>query len=87
MPRLVGSAMCLRDRPTTVLKRFCRRLGLPPVSMHDLRHTHGSYLLAQGWDIAAVSERLGHSSVAFTAQVYLHSLPGAQQRYLDGKTR
>lgn len=69
--------------PTQAVRKLARRLGLPPLSMHDLRHTHGSLLLAKGWDLAAVSERLGHTSVAFTAKVYVHVLPGRQRILAD----
>jgi integrase len=38
---------------------LCRRLGLPKgASLHTLRHSHGSVLLADGVDLATVSERL-----------------------------
>ena len=54
-----------------------RRLGLPKgASLHVLRHTHASVLLANGVDLATVSERLGHSSVRVTAEVYSHAIRG-----------
>ena len=46
------------------------------VSLHTLRHSHGSHLLAAGMEITAVSERLGHSSVRVTADVYSHAIRG-----------
>ena len=56
---------------------LCRRLGLPKgASLHMLRHSHSSVLLANGVDLAAVSARLGHSSVRVTADVYAHALRG-----------
>jgi len=59
---------------------LCRRLGLPKgASLHTLRHTHGSFLLADGMDLATVSERLGHSSVRVTADIYSHALRGRDQ--------
>ena len=51
----------------------CRRAGVGPVRLHDLRHTAGSLLLAAGVDIFHVSRILGHSSVDFTAKVYGHT--------------
>ena len=45
-----------------------------PVRMHDLRHTHASWLLAGGADLSAVMERLGHRQVA-TTQNYPHAPP------------
>jgi integrase len=59
---------------------LCHRLGLPKgVSLHTLRHSHGSVLLADGVDLATVSERLGHSSVRVTADIYSHALRGRDQ--------
>ena len=54
-----------------------RRLGLPKgASLHSLRHTHGSHLVADGVPLPVVAERLGHSSVRTTADVYTHALRG-----------
>ena len=50
--------------------------ALKRIRLHDLRHTHASHLLAAGVPAKVVSERLGHSTVAFTMQVYQHTLPG-----------
>lgn len=44
------------------------------ITMHNLRHSHGSILLANGVDIANVSKRLGHSSITTTLQNYIHLL-------------
>jgi hypothetical protein len=53
-------------------------MDLPRIRLHDLRHTHASILLKAGVPVKVVSERLGHSSPAFTMQVYQHVLPGMQ---------
>jgi hypothetical protein len=45
---------------------------------HDLRHAMATHGLAEGISPKVVSERLGHSSVAFTLQVYAHALPNQQ---------
>jgi integrase len=59
------------------LSRLCRRLGLPKgASLHVLRHSHASLLLADGVDLATVSARLGHSSVRTTADIYSHAIRG-----------
>jgi integrase len=60
-----------------VLRRFQNILalaGLPKMRIHDLRHSAVAILIAQGVHIKAISELLGHSSVAFTLQVYGHLL-------------
>lgn len=54
------------------LARKCKEAGIPKISIHGLRHTHGSVLLGQGVSVLSVSERLGHSTVTTTQEVYLH---------------
>jgi integrase len=59
------------------VSRLCRVLGLPKgASLHTIRHSHASLLLADGVDLATVSERMGHSSVATTANIYAHAIRG-----------
>ena len=68
------------DSVSASVSLLCRRLGLPKgVSLHTLRHSHGSVLLADGVDLATVSERPGHSSVRVTADIYSHALRGRDQ--------
>ena len=69
-------------RPDYLSRTFqarAARAGLPVIRFHDLRHTHASLLLAAGVPVKVVSERLGHSTVAFTMDVYQHVLPGQQR--------
>jgi integrase len=62
---------------STVISRLCRTLNLPKgASLHTVRHSHASLLLERGVDIATVSERLGHSSVATAAAIYDHAIRG-----------
>jgi integrase len=56
------------------LREECERLGLPKMTMHGLRHLHGSLLLAEGLPVPEVSQRLGHASPAITMAVYAHAL-------------
>jgi len=67
--------------------RTVRRLKLPPVSFHSLRHTHASMLLSSGVDVLTVSRRLGHRKPSITLDVYGHLIDGADEaaaRALDG---
>jgi integrase len=60
-------------RPGAVSEHFATvvaRLGLPPVRFHDLRHGAATMLLAAGQPPKVISETLGHSTVAFTMDVY-----------------
>jgi integrase len=59
-------------------KHLVTRSGLPRIRLHDLRHTHATLLLKAGVPIKVVSERLGHSTPAFTMATYQHVLPGMQ---------
>ena len=49
---------------------------LAGLRFHDLRHTHASFLIAEGFHLKAVSDRLGHSSVAITGDRYGHLYEG-----------
>jgi hypothetical protein len=42
-------------------------------TFHSLRHSHGSALIAAGWDLEEVSARLGHADVTVTARSYIHA--------------
>ncbi|MGB6453242.1 MAG: tyrosine-type recombinase/integrase, partial [Streptosporangiaceae bacterium] len=55
----------------------------PDIRLHDLRHTHATLLLADREPIKTVSERLGHSTVTITLNVYGHVMPGDQKRAAD----
>jgi integrase len=66
------------DYFSQVFERLVAKMDLPRIRLHDLRHTHGTLLIKAGVPVKVVSERLGHSSVAFTMQVYQHVLPGMQ---------
>ena len=64
---------------THAFKRIVKRLGLPHVRLHDLRHTHASLMLKQGIHPKIVSERLGHSNIGITLDTYSHVMPGLQE--------
>lgn len=66
------------DRVTVLFTRHRKTLGLPRVRFHDMRHTSASLMLAAGVHPKIVSERLGHSSIAITLDLYSHVLPGLQ---------
>jgi len=65
------------DSVSATVSALCRRLKLPKgASLHTMRHSHGSQLIAAGVDLATVSERLGHSNVRVTAEIYAHAIRG-----------
>lgn len=57
--------------------KVCRAANVR-LRWHDLRHVHASLLLTQGTNPKVVSERLGHSGVAITLNLYSHVLPEIQ---------
>ena len=58
--------------------RLVKRSGLNNVRFRDLRHTFASLMLLRGAKPKVISEALGHSSVAFTMDVYSHIIEGMQ---------
>jgi integrase len=70
------------DRLSGDFVRATNGAGLPHVSLHTLRHTHASQLIAAGVDILTISRRLGHHSAALTLTVYGH-LISSQDRAAD----
>jgi integrase len=49
---------------------------LPQIRFHDLRHTHATHLLSSGIHPKIGSERLGHSKVGTTLDLYSYVMPG-----------
>jgi integrase len=56
-----------------------RRAGVSKVTFHGLRHTHASHLLMEGVHPKVAQERLGHSTIAVTLDLYSHVMPGMQE--------
>jgi len=76
-----GPVLCTRTGRRLSARNLARTLetaanlaGVPGVTHHTFRHTHGSMLLDEGWTIAEVAERLGHADPAITAAVYTHRM-------------
>jgi integrase len=63
-------------RPSWYGKRFAalaKAAKLPPVRLHDLRHTTGTLMHLRGVPTAVISKWLGHATAAFTLSTYVHS--------------
>ena len=66
-----------------ILARHCKRLNIPVISIHGLRHTHASLLLFAGVSIASVARRLGHASMTTTQKTYLHIIQELENKDVD----
>ncbi len=53
-------------------KSYLEQAGIPDINFHALRHTFATRAIEQGCDIKSLSEILGHSSVKFTMERYVH---------------
>jgi integrase len=68
--------------PSTVSHAFldiARKVGIKNIRLHDLRHSHASLMLKQNVHPKIVQERLGHSTIAITLDLYSHVTPGLQE--------
>jgi integrase len=63
------------DRLTRLFRRLVAGSGLPPVTLHGLRHGAATLALAAGTDLKVVQDQLGHSTVVLTADTYTSVLP------------
>lgn len=66
-----------------ILYRYCKKLDIPTISVHGLRHTHASILLFAGVSIASVARRLGHASMNTTQKTYLHIIQELENQDID----
>jgi integrase len=64
---------------TAPMFRFGQRAGVPPIRLHDLRHTMATLAPQAGVHPKVVQEQLGHSAINVTMDVYSH-VPQAVRR-------
>lgn len=65
-------------------KDILRNAGISTdVRIHDLRHTHATWLLDAGINVKVVSERLGHSNCRITLDTYAHCVKTMQDKAVD----
>ncbi|MCD7824589.1 MAG: site-specific integrase [Clostridiaceae bacterium] len=62
------------------IKRISKKVGLEPIRVHDLRHSHASMLIDMGFEPLEIAERLGHESVKTTLDTYSHLYPDKDQK-------
>ena len=71
------------DTITALFHKHCKAAGLPRIRLHDVRHSYATAALKAGIAPKVISERLGHSTAAFTLQTYTHVIPGMDQAAAD----
>ena len=82
-PIFVTKERVYNSTVNAILERYCRRLDIPVISVHGLRHTHASILLFAGVSIASVARRLGHASMTTTQKTYLHIIQELENQDID----
>jgi integrase len=99
-PRHINNSRILFTRAGEALftesvgQRFTRavkRAGLPHFTPHDLRHTYGTWLAADGVDLVTIKNLMGHTDIKTTMK-YLHAAPNrmewaVENLNLDGQTQ
>ena len=63
--------------PDTISKwfgKFIKKIGLPVINFHGIRHTNATLLISQNVDVAVVAARLGHAQISTTFNFYVHPL-------------
>ncbi len=69
-------------RPDSIYQRWVRfldRADLPRIRFHDIRHTSASLLISKGVHAKVIQERLGHSDIGTTMNIYSHVFREADQ--------
>lgn len=65
------------------MKRVSSQVGVQKIRLHDLRHSHASYLIHRGIPITAISARLGHENIETTLKTYGHLYPQERDIIID----
>ena len=71
------------DTVTEGFAKFLKRHDLPKVTLHSLRHSNATLMIAEGVDIRTVSNRLGHAQTSTTLNIYSHALKSRDQDAAD----
>ena len=63
-----------RSRIRKKFEEYIKKAGVHRLTLHDLRHSHATFLLSKGVNIVSLSRRLGHERVSTTLDIYSHVL-------------
>lgn len=67
------------ETPYLWFRAFLKKHGLKYIRFHDLRHTSATLLINKGVHAKLISERLGHSNISTTMNIYGHALQSADK--------
>lgn len=71
------------DTVTDWFSKFIKKHDFPHVTLHSLRHTNASLMIAEGADVCTVSKRLGHANTSTTLNIYAHALKSKDLEIAD----
>lgn len=72
--------------PTTIERKknyYCKISNVKKIKIHEFRHSHACLLFMNNVPINEISQRLGHSSISMTTDIYLRFLPREEKRVLE----
>lgn len=75
----INGKPCSPRNISRIWYELLKKSELPRLTFHDLRHTHASLLLKNNEHPKVVSERLGHSKIQITIDLYSHLFPNMQE--------
>ncbi len=64
-------------------RSFVKKHDMPDVSIHSLRHTNATLLIANGVNLTTVANRLGHANTNTTTKIYAHAIKTADEMAAD----
>lgn len=64
------------------VNKICKANGLKQIRVHDLRHSHASFLINNGFSPIVIKERLGHDNIETTLQTYSHLYPSTKEEVI-----
>ena len=65
------------------LTNICKNADVPQIRVHDLRHSHASFLIERSYPVIAIKERLGYKNIQTTLDIYGHLYPNKDKEIAD----
>lgn len=82
--KLNGDVLDPSNFSARTFKKYLKQAGITSeFRVHDLRHTHITWLLEAGVNIKVISQRAGHASTRITLDTYSHVMPSMQDAAVE----